>query len=60
MLITKANKLYKALRKRYAHADALFEDAIISTIGKKGFQTLKETNKIEHCATFHGRKLYAL
>lgn len=56
----KASKLYKSLRKHYAHADALFEDTIIKAIGREGFYTLKETNKIEHCATFNGRKLYAL
>ena len=58
--MNKANKYYKVLKHHYPKADAVYEDTIIHLVGKEGLQALREAHKIETCATFHNRKLYAL
>ena len=60
MLTIKANKYYKLLRAHYPKADALYEDTIIQLVGTDGLQILRAAHKIESCAVFYGRKLYAL
>ena len=55
-----ANKYHRMLKHRYPKTDALYSDTIAKIIGTKGLELLVEKGKIEHCATFHGRKLYAI
>ena len=58
--MAKANEYYNILKKHYPKADALYEDAIIGLVGMEGLQALREAHKIETCAMFYGRKLYAI
>jgi hypothetical protein len=41
-------------------ADAIYEDAIIDTIGKYGFDLIRQFRLIESCGIINGRKLYAI
>lgn len=41
-------------------ANAIYEDAIIAIIGKRGLSLLREFNLIETCGIIDGRKLYAI
>lgn len=58
--MTKANKYYNILKKHYPKSDALYEDTIINLVGREGLRALRESHKIETCAMFYGRKLYAI
>ena len=58
--MTKANEYYNILKKHYPKADALYEDTIIDLVGREGLRALREAHKIETCAMFYGRKLYAI
>ena len=56
-----AQDIYCAIQAFYHHkANAIYEDAIINLVGKRGLQLLREFHLIEACATFNGNKLYAL
>ena len=58
--MAKANEYYNILKKHYPKADALYEDKIIDLVGRDGLRALREAHKIETCAMFYGRKLYAI
>lgn len=51
---------YTKLKSYCPTADALYEDKIIALIGQDGFNSLRENGKIEACAIFNGRVLYAI
>ena len=40
--------------------DAIYEDAIIDVIGKRGFNLIREFHLMEPCGKINDRKLYAL
>ena len=40
--------------------DAIYEDIIIESIGKRGFDLIREFRLMEPCGVINGRKLYAL
>ena len=54
------NDVYKALKAKSNNSETLYEDAIVDFIGKSGFDLLKKRHLIELCASFNGRKLYAI
>ena len=59
---TKAKEIYNTLMSNYKGktVEALYEDTIINFVGKHGLALLREFRLIETCATFNGRKLYAV
>ena len=52
--------IYATLKAKSANCETLYEDVIISHIGKSGFDLLRKHKLIETCAMFNGRKLYAI
>ncbi len=48
------------LEKTFPQADAIYEDAIIRTIGEDGLYRLKYNKAIQLCACINGRRLYAI
>jgi len=58
--VTNADKYYNIIRHYYPQADALYEDTIINLVGREGLRVLKEANRIEACANFDERRVYAL
>lgn len=48
------------IKAKYPNAETIYEDTLISLIGKKGLEILRQSKSIETCAMFNGRKLYAL
>lgn len=58
---TEAQHIYSAVQAFYHHkADAVYEDAIVNLVGKRGLQLLREFHLIEACGIINGNKLYAL
>lgn len=56
-----AQDIYCAIQAFYHHkADALYEDAIVNLVGKRGLQLLREFKLVESCGIINGNKLYAL
>ena len=58
--VTNADKYYNILKHYYPQADALYEDTIINLVGREGLKVLRESRRIEACANFDERKIYAL
>lgn len=48
------------IKAKYPNAETIYEDTLVSLIGQKGLEILRQTHSIETCAMFNGRKLYAL
>ena len=56
-----AQHIYSAIQAFYHHkVDAVYEDAIVNLVGKRGLQLLREFKLIESCGIINGNKLYAL
>lgn len=56
-----AQDYYNALCSYFkGKANAIYEDTIITIIGKRGLYLLREFNFIETCGFINGRKLYAI
>ena len=51
---------YNLVREKYGKLDAIYEDIIVSYIGRAGMDALRENGLIECCGTVYGRKLYTL
>ena len=58
--MSKAKEIYAKERETYPKSDAVYEDAIIALVGRKGLIALRENHLIETCGVLEGRKLYAL
>ena len=56
----KAKEIYNKLCEAFVGADALYEDTIVIYCGRESLELLREYNFIELCASFNGRKLYAI
>ena len=48
------------VKAKYPNAETIYEDVLVTLIGKKGLTVLRQNNYIEPCAMLNGRKLYAL
>lgn len=55
-----AKETLEALKRFYPGMETLYEDVIVSTIGREGLYTLLQHHLIETCGNFNGRKLYAI
>lgn len=55
-----AKETLEALKRFYPGMETLYDDVIVSTIGKEGLYTLLQHHLIETCGNFNGRKLYAI
>ena len=55
-----AKETLEALKRFYPGMEMLYDDVIVSTIGKEGLYTLLQHHLIETCGNFNGRKLYAI
>ena len=56
-----AESIYSAISCYFHHkAEIVYEDTIISLVGKHGLALLREFRLIESCGTVLGRKLYAM
>lgn len=56
-----AQDIYCAIQSFYHHkVDAVYEDAIVNLVGKRGLQLLREFKLIESCGIINGNKLYVL
>lgn len=55
-----ARETLEALKRFYPGMETLYDDIIVSTIGREGLYTLLQHHLIETCGNFDGRKLYAI
>lgn len=55
-----AKETLEALKRFYPGMETLYENVIVSTIGREGLYTLLQHHLIETCGNFNGRKLYAI
>lgn len=51
---------YAKLLLTFPHADAVYDDAIISLCGVEALYRMKKLGLIEYCGVIAGRKLYAI
>lgn len=51
---------HRIIKRAYPKMETLYEDIIISAVGKEGFDTMRREHLIETCGMFDGRKLYAI
>ena len=52
--------VYEIIKKACEGLDSIYEDYIVSLVGKYGLQALKTYGKLEACGVVNGRQLYVL
>ena len=57
---SQAKEILHDLKGMHPNMETLYEDVIISAIGKEGLYALRNHHLIETCGNFEGRKLYAI
>lgn len=55
-----AKEILRDLKGMYPGMETLYEDTIINAVTQDGLYALRQYHLIETCATFNGRKLYAI
>lgn len=58
--MTYEESVYEIIKKDCEGLDSIYEDHIVSLVGKYGLQALKAYGKIEACGVVNGRRLYVL
>lgn len=56
----KAEYYHRIIKRNYPNAETLYEDVILNLVGPIGLTELRKAHRIETCAMFNGRKLYAI
>lgn len=52
--------VYEIIKKDCEGLDSIYEDYIVSLVGKYGLDALKAYGKLEACGVVNGRQLYVL
>lgn len=52
--------VYEIIKNNCEGLDSVYEDYIVSLIGKYGLQALKAYGKLETCGVVNGRQLYVI
>lgn len=52
--------VYMTVKADCEGLDSIYEDYIVSLVGKYGLQSLKAYGKLEACGAVNGRQLYVL
>lgn len=58
--MTYEETVYETVKTECEGLDSVYEDYILSLVGKYGLQTLKEEGKLEGCGIINGKSLYVL
>lgn len=55
-----ANLYYNLLKEIFPHTVTMYEDEIITTVGRKGMHYLYLTGKIDYCGYPNGHRLFII
>ena len=58
--MTYQESVYEIIKEDYEGLDSVYEDYIVSLVGKYGLDALKAYGKLEACGVVNGRQLYVL
>lgn len=58
--MTYEESVYEIVKKDCEGLDSIYEDYIVSLVGKYGLDALKAHGKLETCGVVNGRQLYVL
>lgn len=58
--MTYVETVYEIIKKECEGLDSIYEDYIVSLVGKYGLDVLKTHGKLEVCGVVNGRQLYVL
>lgn len=58
--MTYEESVYEIIKNDCEGLDSIYEDYIVSLVGKYGLDALKDYGKLEACGVVNGRRLYVL